>query len=272
MVTTQVRARQGRRTRRGGSARGAPSRWIAPVVTIVVVIALWQLVVVAFGIPDYVIASPVDVGRELVSSWDMLMANLWPTALETVLGFLLGNVVAILIAVVFVHWKTAERSLFPLVIFVRTVPIVAVAPILVVIFGTGYLPKILVAALISFFPTLVNMVRGLEAVQRQTMELLRVLSATRRETFFKVRLYTSLPYLFSSLKISATSSVIGAVVGEWVGAQEGLGYLIIQSTFNFNVPLLYATMVVTSVFATLFFLLIGFVESRVVTWAPKTEF
>jgi len=123
--------------------------------------------------------------------------------------------------------------------------------------------------LISFFPTLVNMVRGLQAVDQQSLELLRVLSASRREVFFKVRIFASLPYLFSSLKIAATSSVIGAIVAEWVGSQQGLGYLIIQATYNFRVPLLWATMIVASIFATLFFAVIGIAEKLVVTWDAK---
>jgi NitT/TauT family transport system permease protein len=138
--------------------------------------------------------------------------------------------------------------------------------VLVIMLGTGYSPKVAIAALISFFPTLVNMVRGLEAVDKQSIELLRVLSASRSEVFWKVRVFASLPYLFSSLKISATSSVIGAIVAEWIGSQVGLGYLIIQATYNFNTPLLYATMTVASVMAFLFFAVIGLIERLVVTW------
>jgi NitT/TauT family transport system permease protein len=201
----------------------------------------------------------------------MLMQNMWPTLIESVLGFLLGNLVAILLAVLFVHWKLAERALMPVAVFIRTIPIVAVAPVLVIMFGQGYTPKILIAALISFFPTLVNMVKGLESVDNQSIELLRVLSASRNEVFWKVRVYASLPYLFASLKIAAGNSVIGAIVAEWIGSQEGLGYLIIQATYNFNTPLLYATMTVASVMAVLFFGLIGLLERLIVTWEAEVK-
>ena len=241
-------------------------RALLPLGVAAAIIGAWQLTCMVFGIPVYIIPSPVNVWESLTTNWSMLLANTWPTAMESALGFLLGNVVAILLAVLFVHWKTAERALMPVAVVVRTIPIVAVAPVLVIMLGTGYAPKIAIAALISFFPTLVNMVRGLESVDNQALELLRVLSASRREVFWKVRIFASLPYLFSSLKISATSSVIGAIVAEWIGSQTGLGYLIIQATYNFNTPLLYATMVVASVMAVIFFATIGIAERLIVTW------
>ncbi|WP_029136917.1 ABC transporter permease [Nakamurella lactea] len=242
---------------------------VPPVAAIVGLVALWWVIVAVFSIPKYIVPSPLDVLGSFQDDYSTLLANLWPTVLEAVFGFLAGNIVAIALAVIFVHWKTAERAFFPVAVFIRTVPIVAIAPILVVILGYGYSPKIIIAALISFFPTLVNMVRGLQAVDKQSLELLRVLSASRREVFFKVRIFASLPYLFSALKIAATSSVIGAIVAEWVGSQQGLGYLIIQATYNFQVPLLWATMIVASIFATLFFAVIGIIEKLVVTWDAK---
>ena len=249
-----------------GHKRSGVRRAVLPVAVAVGLVAFWQLVCVGFGIPTYIIPKPSEVWTSLTTNWSMLLQNLWPTALESLLGFLLGNLVAILLAVLFVHWKPAEQALMPVAVFIRTIPIVAVAPVLVIMLGNGYAPKIAIAALISFFPTLVNMVRGLEAVDNQSLELLRVLSASRSEVFWKVRVFASLPYLFSSLKISATSCVIGAIVAEWIGSQVGLGYLIIQATYNFNTPLLYATMVAASVMAVAFFGVIGIIEKLVVTW------
>ena len=243
-----------------------PSRFWLPLAVIVGIVLVWQLATILFAIPTYIVPSPVEVWQSMTANWGMLLDNTWPTALESLLGFLLGNGVALFLAVLFVHWKTAERALMPVAVFVKTIPIVAVAPVLVIILGTGYAPKIAIAALISFFPTLVNMVRGFESVDKQSLELLRVLSASRAEVFWKVRVFASLPYLFASLKIAATSSVIGAIVAEWIGSQVGLGYLIIQATYNFNTPLLYATMTVASLMAFLFFTLIGVIERLVVTW------
>jgi NitT/TauT family transport system permease protein len=199
---------------------------------------------------------------------DILMINLLPTAIEAISGFLLGNIAAIVIATVFVHKKSMEEAFFPVVVLVNTIPVVAKAPILVLLLGNGMEPKIAIAALICFFPTLVNMVRGLEAVNPQAMELMRVLSASKTEIFFKLRLRNSLPYLFSALKIAASTAVIGAIVGEWIGSTTGIGALIIQSTYNFDSAMLYATVLVGSAFSVLFFVTIATIERFVVRWQP----
>ena len=144
----------------------------------------------------------------------------------------------------------------------------AKAPILVLIFGLGITSKVVIAAFICFFPTLANMVRGLQSVNPQSLELMRVLSASRAEIFWKLRVPSSLPFLFSALKIASTTSVLGAIVGEWIGADLGLGALIIEATHNFRSPLLYATIFVASGWAVVFFAVVSFVERRVVTWKP----
>lgn len=148
----------------------------------------------------------------------------------------------------------------------HTIPVMAYAPILVLLLGNGMEAKVAIAALICFFPTLVNMTRGLRAVSPQQMELMRILSASPSEIFFNLRLKSSLPYLFSALKIAAATSVIGAIVGEWIGATTGIGALIIQATYNFDLPLLYATIVVASLFSAFFFGVISWLERVFITW------
>ena len=142
----------------------------------------------------------------------------------------------------------------------NSIPVVAKAPILVLIMGNGIEPKIAIAALVCFFPTLVNSVRGLEAVNPQAIELMRVLSASRSEVFFKLRVYDALPYLFSALRIAASMSVIGAVVGEWIGATQGIGAMIIQATYNFDSPLLYAAITMSACLSGCFFMVIVALE------------
>ena len=179
---------------------------------------------------------------------------------------------AILLAVLFVHSQTAERVFYPIAVFINTIPIIAVAPILVLIFGNGLAPKIIIAALTCFFPTLVNMVRGLKAVNPATLDLMRVLSATNSEIFWKVRLQSSLPFLFAALKITNTTCVIGAIVAEWIGSNFGLGALIIEATYNFRSPLLYATVFTAALLAVCLFALVSFAEKRLIRWkAPAVH-
>lgn len=235
----------------------------------VLVLAVWQTSVTLFAIPPYIAPTPIAVAVTFVEERALLWDNLWPTVIEAVLGFALGNIAAVLLAVWFVHSHAAMRVAFPIAAFVNTIPIIAVAPILVLIFGYGMTPKIIVAALICFFPTLVNMVRGLNAVSTDMLDLMRVLSASDREILFKVRLQGALPYLFAALRVAATTCVIGAIIGEWIGATRGLGALIIEATHNFRSPLLYASVILASSVAVAFFALINFAERKVIGW--KTQ-
>lgn len=237
-----------------------------PLGTAVALIAIWQIGVRLFGVPTYIAPAPSDVAAVFYKEFPLLMRNFWPTLYESVLGFLFGNVAAVLIAIAFVHSRTVERAFFPIAVFINTIPILAIAPILVLIFGAGLTAKVVIAALICFFPTLVNMVRGLQAVSPQALELARILSASKAEVFWKIRLPSSLPFLFSALRIAATTCVIGAIVGEWIGADRGLGALIIDSTFNFRSPLLYATVFVSSGLSVFLFTIVALTEKLVVRW------
>ena len=235
-------------------------------------ILLWQLIIVVFGVPTYIAPSPVQVAAVFVEKGDILWINFLPTLLEAMAGFALGNSVAVLLAVWFVHSRFAERAFYPIAVFINTIPIIAIAPILVLILGNGYAPKIVIAALICFFPTLVNMVRGLKAVSPQMMELLRILSASDREILFKIRLQSSLPFLFAALKIASTTCVIGAIVGEWIGSNYGLGALIIEATYNFRAPMLYATVILGASLAVAGFVLTSLVERRVLRWKTSAVY
>jgi NitT/TauT family transport system permease protein len=245
-------------------------RFVKPVVFPVAGVALmllaWHLVIKLFQVEPYVAPSPAEVWTALVENQDLLVANLWPTMIEAVVGFVVGNVFAILLAVIFVHSRTPRQALFPLAVVLKTLPIVAIAPVLVLMLGNGYAPKIIIAALITFFPTLVNVTRGLNAIDSQQLELFRILSANRLQVFTKLRVYATAPYLFSALKIAGPSAVIGAIIAEWIGSEEGLGALIVQATYNFRTPLLYATMVVASLLAILLVVVIEVAERVLVRW------
>ena len=246
-------------------------RRLMPVLGVASVLLLWAALVYWLKVPPFIAPSPQMVAVTLWEKSGLLWTNLLPTMIESVAGFLLGNLAAILIATVFVHKKTLEEAFFPVVVVINTIPVVAKAPILVLLLGNGMEPKIAIAALICFFPTLVNMVRGLESVNPQAMELMRVLSASKREVFFKLRLPHSLPYLFSALKIAASTAVIGAIVGEWIGSTLGIGALIIQATYAFDSALLYATVIVGSCFSMSFFLLISLIERLALRQTGQTN-
>jgi len=241
-------------------------RLLLPLVVIVGLVNVWDLAIRVFAVPPYVVPTPASVGQALVKERARLLDNAIPTIVESLGGFALGNLVAIAAALAFVHSKVLERALYPVAVAVRTLPIVAIAPILVLLLGNGYAPKVAIAALITFFPTLVNMVEGLESADVQAMELMHVLSASKTEIVRYVRWPSSLPYLFSAMRIASTSSVLGALVAEWIGTNKGLGYLIVLTTYDFRTALLYAAMVVTSAIALLFFFLVSILEWLLVRW------
>ena len=226
---------------------------IFPALGIALMLFTWWAIVVGFNVKTFIAPSPLLVLETMINKRSVLLENLIPTALEAGGGFLLGNMVAIVIATIFVHNKTVQDIFFPVALMFNAIPIVAKAPVLVLIMGNGVEPKIAIAALVCFFPTLVNMVRGLNAANPQAIELMRVLSASKTEVFFKLRLFSSLPFLFSALRIAASMSVIGAVVGEWIGATKGIGALIIQATYNFDSALLYSAIVMSAFLSGTFF-------------------
>ena len=237
-----------------------------------IVLLIWQGIVWAFSVPIYLVPAPTDVLVALYNDRILLAQNAVPTITEAALGFLLGNVVAILVAISFVYNKIVEDLFYPVAILIKTIPIIAVAPVLKIMLGNGIEPKVLIAALICFFPTLVNAVQGFRAVNPQLIELMHVLSASKTQVFRRVRFYAALPYAFAALKVSVTMCVLGAIVGEWIGANSGIGYLILQSMFVFDTPRLFATIIVASLMAIAGFALVSWVETRVIHWDPGENY
>jgi len=185
-------------------------------------LALWQAVVVPWAVPEYLLPSPAAIMASVDRS---LLVQLGVTFMEALSGFALASLLAFAIALLFARFPTLECGLFPIAIAIKTTPIIAITPLLVLWQGTGWWSKITAASLICFFPVLVNVVKGLKSVELDFHDLFRSLGATSGQEFSKLRLPFALPYLFSALKISSSLAVVGAIVGEFVAATQGLGYL-----------------------------------------------
>ena len=240
--------------------------WMSPVLGISILLVLWWAVIVIFDVKRFIAPSPLAV---VVAVWDdraILLTNVVPTAVEAIAGFFVGNTLAIAIATVFIHSPTLRSMYFPAAVILNTIPIIALSPILILIFGLSIVSKILIAAIICLFPTLVNTIRGFEAVTNSELELMRIMSASRAEVFFRLRVPRCLPFLFSALRIACTTSVIGAIVSEWIGAEHGIGVLIVQSTFEYKTELLYASIVTSSILALTMFAIVALLEKKVVRW------
>ena len=226
----------------------------------------WQVLLPWLGVPAYIVPTPTAIFGVFQKNLTLLLANLRPTLIEALAGFVIGNLAGVLLAVLFVHSRILQAAYFPIVLFFNTIPILALAPIITLIFGLGMTPKIVIAAVICFFPTLVNMIRGLDSGSDNEHELFRVLSATRWEVFWSLRLPRALPMLFSSLRIASATAVIGAIVGEWIGSDKGLGALIIQASFNYQSDRLYAAIVLSSSLSIALFAIVVLVERRVIRY------
>jgi NitT/TauT family transport system permease protein len=223
------------------------------------------------NVPSYILPRPSLVGLTIVGNADLLARHAWVTIVEATLGFVVGNLIGILLAVVFLYSRHLERGLFPIAQTIRSIPVVALAPLFLFWFGNGLTPKVITAALICFFPTLVNTFRGLTSVDRLNLELFHTLAASPAQVFWKVRWPAALPSIFAALKIASASAIIGALIAEWIGSDRGLGYLVVTSTYEYRVELLWATITVTSVIAIIAFELIVLWERYAIPWQDRAK-
>jgi NitT/TauT family transport system permease protein len=238
-------------------------RFRTPILFGLLLLAAWQGLVMATGIPEYLLPSPTAILADVDRT---LALQLGVTFLEAAIGFLIASVLAFVCAVLFVRFHTLEEGLFPIAIAIKTTPIVAIAPLLVIWLGTGWWSKIVAAILICFFPVLVNTVKGLKAADAEYRELFQTLGASGAQEFRKLRIPYCLPYLFSALKISSSLAIVGAIVGEFVGATQGLGYLIMVSSAHLETATLFAAIAAAALAGITMFYIIGAIERRVVFW------
>jgi len=227
---------------------------------------VWEWSVRFFAVPQYLLPAPSVIIERMIRVQDLLIENLQSTMTAAILGYLLGTAVAVSLAVLFLYSRTAERALFPWAITIKTIPILAVAPLLTIWLGFGIAPKIAIAALICFFPTLVNTVKGLRSVDRQSMEFLQVVGASRAQTFVHARLFAALPYTFAAAKISASAAVIGAIVAEFTGANVGIGTLIVSAGYQMDATMLFAAIISSSLATIALFYSIVLLERLCLFW------
>jgi NitT/TauT family transport system permease protein len=246
--------------------RRLAQRVVAPALVLLAAIGVWQLVVRGFGVKQYVLPAPSSIVRRLFESWSILLPNLRVTAEEMLLGFGLAAAVGITLGVVLASSPLFGRSLLPLVIASQTVPVIAIAPVLVIWFGYDILPRVLVTALIAFFPLTVNTVAGIRAVDPEHVRLFRSLEASRIQIFRKLTFPSGLPYIFAGLKVAATLSVIGATVGEWVGADRGLGYQIVTDSAQLDTTRVFASILLLSLSGIVLYLLVAALEWVSLPW------
>jgi putative hydroxymethylpyrimidine transport system permease protein len=247
-------------------------RWLLPGLFLAALIGIWQLLASTgtladiFGLEEFLVPSPVEIAAAIWENRSLLANNAWVTLREILLGFVSALAAGVTFAVVMHFSGFVLRSTYPLVIASQTIPIVAIAPILVIWFGFGILPKILVVALVCFFPITVATLNGLSSVDPEAGKLMRTLYASRWQIFRRVSVPTALPYLFTGIKISIVFAPIGALFGEWVGASSGLGHQILQDNAQLETARVFAAVTILSVIGLSLFGLTALAERHVVRW------
>ena len=216
--------------------------------------------------PKWQLPAPSAIGQELVDSRALLWDNALVTIKEVALGFLAALAAGVALAALIAYSRILERSIYPIVIASQTIPIIAIAPLLLIWVGYGTTPKVIVVALISFYPIAVNTVDGLKSIDPDMVSMMRTLGASRWQVFTKLQVPTSMPFMFSGIKVGISVSVIAAVIGEWVGASAGLGYLITYSQPLFLTARVFAAIVVLSALGMSLFLLASLVERLMLPW------
>jgi ABC-type nitrate/sulfonate/bicarbonate transport system permease component len=230
-------------------------------------LGLWQGVASLPGVDDLTLASPVETARALGDDWGLLTSNMWTTLEEVLLGLALAAVLGVGAAVVMHLWRPLRDAAYPLLIASQAIPIPVAAVIFVLAFDYGIGPKIGIVALICFFPITVNVVDGLRSVDGQLLKLARSMGASRRARLVKVELPSAVPNLFSGLRVAATVSVIGAVFGEWAGADRGLGRLVLLGINQLDTPRVYAGIVILMAMSLVMFLAVSALQRLAAPWS-----
>jgi NitT/TauT family transport system permease protein len=236
-----------------------------------VFLALWQFAVSALGIKIFVLPGPIDVLSHLFDASYDWGKHIGATVLEVAMGFVITTAAGISLAILISWSKMFAQLLMPIIILFNSLPKIAVAPLFLLWFGYGLLPNILIAFLAAFFPVVINSVTGLHAVDEDLLDLVRYLHASKLQVFVKIRIPNSLPYIFAGVKISATMCVVGAIVGEFLASEKGLGYQLKDAQAFIDTPTMFACLFLLSLLGFLFFSGIQFIEKICLPWNAKKE-
>jgi NitT/TauT family transport system permease protein len=235
-------------------------------------VVCWELSLYLLGIPDYLIPQPRQILVALVRGFGrgLYWTNGWVTLTESLAGFAVGSATGIVLGTLIAQFRMVEKVVYPFLVAFQTMPKIALAPLLILWFGFGMASKVAIAAMVGFFPVLVNVIVGLQSTDRDQIDLLRSLSATRWQIFQKLQLPSSLPYLFAGLDVALVFSILGAIVGEFIGATHGLGALIMQMNLNLDVAGVFSVLIILSAMGVGGHLLMQWIQRRVTFWS-KTE-
>jgi NitT/TauT family transport system permease protein len=232
---------------------------------------LWAGAIRLFTIPDYVIPTPSATLATIIARWPMILGHVWYTAKVAAVGLVLSTAIALTIASAFTASRTVARTAMPLIIAMRSAPLVAIAPLITLIAGRGFATGVTVVVIASFFPLLVNALRGLASVPQITYELMHVLGATKLQILRMVRFPFALPHIFTGVRVASSSAILGAMLAEWLTGQHGVGYLILESADTRELELLWAAILAATALAFAAFALSVMAEKALGRWRAEPD-
>jgi NitT/TauT family transport system permease protein len=239
---------------------------VIAIIVFISTILLWEGLVNKTEINEIILPTPTQIVKTIISEYNLIFNNLAVTGFESIMGFILGSIIAIILALVFTHSKILCNSLYPYAIAFKATPLIAIAPLINLWFGVEVVSKIIMSASLAFFPILVSTIEGLNQIEPELSDLMNSISASKLNVLIKVKLPSSLPFIFSGLKIGSTLSVVGAVIGEFTGASNGIGHLIITSSYYLETSLMFAAITATSLLGITMFYIISYIEKKIVFW------
>jgi NitT/TauT family transport system permease protein len=238
---------------RAWTLHGGVAGWIAPVISVLASLLIWEAAVRYFDVPVYLLPPPSMIVGKLISSYPQFLQATADSGLAIAVGFALAVIVGIPAATLMIYSQWFRRSVYPLLLTAQVLPKVALAPLFIVWFGFGLLPKVLMTFLISFFPIVIDSLVGLGSVRPESLMLIRSMGGTRWQAFWKVRLPTALPSVFGGMKVAITFAVVGTIVAEFVGSDSGLGYLLVLARGNLDTVTVFAAILWLIVVGFLFY-------------------
>ncbi len=245
--------------------------FLPPIIFITALVVTWELVTAWLAVPAYILPAPSAIARALGESFPLLVEHTRVTFTAVIGGLALAIVVALILALSMDRWKVIKDSIYPLLVISQAVPIFAMAPLILIWFGAGLLPKVLIVALVCFFPLAVNLVEGFDQVDPEAVELMKTMQADRWMIMRSIQLPSAMPYFFSGLKIAATYSVLGAIIGEWLAARAGLGIFMLRSMHSFRTTHLFASVLVVVLLSLMLFKLVELTGWLAMPWQRKNE-
>lgn len=251
-----------------------------PFIALAMAIAAWEAIVAIIHVPVYLLPAPSAIVGTLVrllgagfvpptyvgAPAEGILYDAFVTVQEAAVGLLIGSIVGLFFGVVMVHSRFAEQALYPIIVTIRSTPMIAIAPVFIIWFGFTIMPKAIVAALATFYPVLVNCITGMRSIEPTTLELFRSVRATKFEIFWHLRVPSTLPYFFAALRLCVSLSLIGAIVGELVGARDGLGHLITEAAITLRTTDAFSGVIILTGLGVLFTEVVSFIQARVLYW------